>query len=267
MEVSPWILPDGFENADVNDFEGFIYLITNTITGRAYVGKKFTKSRVKGKMTQSNWPRYFGSSKDLKADIAEIGKGFFRREIISLHETRSATNYEETAEQFRRDVLKAKSPDGTPAYYNRSIMGKFFVARETHTHSPETRAKMSAAAKGKPKSAAHRAALSRTPSPETRAKLAKAQTGKKHSQAARDKIGAAHKGRIWTDESRARRAALRRATMESRLSPEKLNAIQTIRSSEESSTTLAERFGMASKTVRNIRNRISYDWLPDGPRA
>lgn len=84
--------------------------------------------------------------------------------------------------------------------------------------SPETRAKMSAVQKGKPKSAESRAKMSaakigkkRSPhSAETRAKMSTAHvgmTGKKQSSEARAKISAARKGKLKSAETRAKMSA------------------------------------------------------------
>lgn len=52
---------------------GYIYIITNLISGKKYVGKKkFCKDHEK----------YMGSSKWLKQDIKELGKDNFKKEII-----------------------------------------------------------------------------------------------------------------------------------------------------------------------------------------
>ena len=73
------------------DCVGFVYCITNTTTGRKYIGKKLAKfSRTKYKtVTQKNgkkvkkkirskvdsdWQDYYGSSEALTKDIEEIGR-------------------------------------------------------------------------------------------------------------------------------------------------------------------------------------------------
>ena len=72
---------------------GFVYLITNTTTGRMYVGKKlarFKRSRppLKGKKNkrrhtvESDWQDYYGSSDLLTEDVNKLGKEKFTREIL-----------------------------------------------------------------------------------------------------------------------------------------------------------------------------------------
>ena len=73
--------------------EAFVYVITNTVSGMLYVGKKLakfktTKPPLKGKKNkrrgtkESDWKEYFGSSDRLNADVEELGKDSFTREII-----------------------------------------------------------------------------------------------------------------------------------------------------------------------------------------
>ena len=54
---------------------------------------KGSKRRV---TSESDWKRYYGSSAELKQDVKEYGRDNFRREIISLHNTKGWVNYEET---------------------------------------------------------------------------------------------------------------------------------------------------------------------------
>ncbi|WP_115746949.1 hypothetical protein [Escherichia coli] len=129
--MSEWIYD---QTKCVTDYEGFVYKITNTVTGRKYIGRKYVYSRHKGKPPkEAKWRSYWGSCKELLADIKLLGEDKFKREIIHLCETRKDTNFLEVEEQFKREVLRAKLPDGTRAYYNGNIMSRFFVP------SPEAR--------------------------------------------------------------------------------------------------------------------------------
>lgn len=117
------------------DYRGFVYLITNLVTGQMYVGRKYTWVERKKKITkESDWKTYWGSSEHLKADIEKLGVENFKREILIWCTSTSETNYEEVAEQFRRNVLTARLPDGTPAYYNRSILSRYY-ARTIESYS------------------------------------------------------------------------------------------------------------------------------------
>ena len=105
---------------------GFVYLITNTKTGRMYVGKKlakFKRSRppLKGKKNkrrhtvESDWQDYYGSSDLLTEDVNTLGKEKFKREIIHLCKSKGECNYLEAKEQFARGVLESDD------YYNGHI--------------------------------------------------------------------------------------------------------------------------------------------------
>ena len=129
---NPWMYEGNpFTSDDIGDYYGFVYRITNTTSGKQYIGRKyFTQKRKpkggKRKVTsESDWKRYYGSSDDLKRDIREIGKDSFRREIISLHETLGKVNYEETKQLFLHNVLMESLDDGTPMYYNSNILGRY----------------------------------------------------------------------------------------------------------------------------------------------
>ena len=79
-----------FEETPSKEFEGFVYLITNTLNGKKYVGKKHFWTRRKQKKTgrrktlESNWRNYYGSCDPLAVDVKEMGKENFVREILYL---------------------------------------------------------------------------------------------------------------------------------------------------------------------------------------
>ena len=54
-----------------------------------------------------------------------LWKGKFFREILSLHTTLGKVNYEETKQLFLNNVLIEALDDGTPAYYNSNILGRY----------------------------------------------------------------------------------------------------------------------------------------------
>jgi hypothetical protein len=106
-----------------DQYEGFVYLITNTTTGQKYIGKKLakfktTKPPLKGKKNkrrgykESDWQTYYGSSDRLNADVASLGEDKFTREILYLCKSRAEMSYIEAREQFDRRVLE------TDEYYN-----------------------------------------------------------------------------------------------------------------------------------------------------
>ena len=132
---NPWTYQGTtFTSDDINDFFGFVYRITNLQDGRKYIGRKYFTQRRKprsGKSkrrvtSESDWKKYYGSSPELKEDVKRCGKSIFRREIISLHKTLGKTNYEETRQLFLNNVLTESLDDGTPAYYNSNVLGRYY---------------------------------------------------------------------------------------------------------------------------------------------
>ena len=131
--TNPWIYKGGvFNSDDIGDNYGFVYRITNTTSSKSYIGRKYFVQKRKprgGKRrvtTESDWKRYFGSSEELKQDIRELGEENFRREILSIHSTPGRVNYEETRQLFLNDVLTKTLTDGTPAFYNSNILGRYY---------------------------------------------------------------------------------------------------------------------------------------------
>ena len=111
---------------------GFVYLITNTISGRKYVGKKLSKfsktsykvvklkngkkkrKRIKSKV-DSDWQIYYGSNVELNKDVETLGVDKFTREILYYCKSKAECSYVEAREQFNRKVLE------TTDYYNGQI--------------------------------------------------------------------------------------------------------------------------------------------------
>ena len=129
---NPWYYQGtAFTSDDIGDFFGYVYRITNLQTGKQYIGRKYFTQRRKprgGKRkvtSESDWKNYYGSSKELKDDVKKFGRSIFRREIISLHKTLGKVNYEETKQLFLNNVLMEALDDGTPAYYNSNILGRY----------------------------------------------------------------------------------------------------------------------------------------------
>src|SRR6056300_187471 len=106
-----------------DEYEGFVYLITNLTDNRKYIGKKLakfktTKPPLKGKKNkrrgykESDWRDYWGSSDRLNADVKTLGEENFTREILYFCRSRAEMSYIEAREQFDRRVLE------TDEYYN-----------------------------------------------------------------------------------------------------------------------------------------------------
>lgn len=114
---------------------GFVYLITNLVTGRKYVGKKlfwFSKTSYKTvalkngtkkkkkvhTQIESDWKEYHGSSVDLCNDVSALGTNNFSRQILHLCYGKGDLSYMELREQMDRRVLE------TSDYYNGIIQVK-----------------------------------------------------------------------------------------------------------------------------------------------
>jgi hypothetical protein len=104
------------EESFLEDYQGFVYLITEKSTGKKYIGKKFfwkpktlpvTKTRKRKVKTrvQSDWMKYYGSSKELKEMVAEHGGDAYEREVLHLCRTKGECSYYEAKLQFQYDVL------------------------------------------------------------------------------------------------------------------------------------------------------------------
>ena len=121
-----------FTSDDIGDFFGYVYCITNLQSGKRYIGRKYFYSKRKprgGKRrvtSESNWKKYYGSSEELEGDRRLLGNSAFKREIISLHKTLGKVNFEETRQLFMNNVLTESLDDGTPAFYNSNILGRYY---------------------------------------------------------------------------------------------------------------------------------------------
>jgi hypothetical protein len=123
------------------DYYGFIYKITNLETGKYYIGKKAFFHNKKKKLTKkeiaeqtgpgrkattrvdqedSGWKSYWGSSKELIADVKKLGEDKFTRVILKFAKTKKQLTYYELESQILHNALF----DNTS--YNDNILGKFF---------------------------------------------------------------------------------------------------------------------------------------------
>jgi len=111
---------------------GFVYIITNTVSGRMYVGKKLARfkttryrmhtqkngkkvrKKIRGAVA-SDWQEYYGSSDQLNRDVGLLGREKFKREILYYCRSKAECNYIEAREQFARKVLESDQ------YYNGHI--------------------------------------------------------------------------------------------------------------------------------------------------
>jgi hypothetical protein len=122
-----------FEGKEVENLPehcvGFVYIITNQLSGRKYIGKKlakFSKTTVKTvkfkngnkrkrkirSKIDSDWREYYGSSPELLKDIEQLGAVNFTRQILYYCNSKAECSYIEAREQFARHVLESDE------YYN-----------------------------------------------------------------------------------------------------------------------------------------------------
>ena len=125
-----WIYEDTeFNPTDefLEEYQGFVYCLTEVSTGKKYIGKKFfwkpkilpkTKTRKRRVRTrvQSDWRDYYGSSEQVKT-LVEGGQGF-HREVLRLCKTKGECSYWELYEQMVNHVLLKEE------YYNEFVGAK-----------------------------------------------------------------------------------------------------------------------------------------------
>jgi len=114
------------------DCVGFVYIITNLVSGRKYIGKKLAKfakttykvvklkngtkkkKKIRSKI-DSDWQTYYGSNDELNKDVAALGADQFTREIMYYCRSKAECSYIEAREQFTHKVLESQE------YYNGQI--------------------------------------------------------------------------------------------------------------------------------------------------
>jgi hypothetical protein len=127
-----WLFESTLVESLPEDCVGFVYLITNTVSGRKYIGKKLAKfskttykvvklkngnkkrKKIRSKI-DSDWLTYYGSNDELNQDIQTLGQDNFKREILYYCNSKAQCSYIEAREQFRHQVLESD------AYYNGQI--------------------------------------------------------------------------------------------------------------------------------------------------
>jgi hypothetical protein len=124
-----WLYENKLFDETPEEFQGFVYCITELDTGKKYIGKKFfwkpktlpitktRKRRVKTRV-ESDWRKYYGSSKEVQSLVESKGEDNYKREILKLCKTKGECTYYEMKEQFDRNVLLSDE------YYNEFIGGK-----------------------------------------------------------------------------------------------------------------------------------------------
>lgn len=115
-EDSTWIYEGKCYRDTPEEYQGFVYMITELDTGKKYIGKKFfwkpkilptTKTRKRRIRTrvESDWRKYYGSSTEVQMLVEQKGVDKFRRDILKLCKTKGECSYYEAKLQFEYDVL------------------------------------------------------------------------------------------------------------------------------------------------------------------
>lgn len=121
-----WIYEDKPFIDTPDEYQGFVYCITELDTNKKYIGKKFfwrpktlpiTKSRKRRVKTrvESDWRDYFGSNVEVQRLVECKGPENYKREILKLCRTKGECSYYEAKLQFEYDVLLSDE------YYNKFI--------------------------------------------------------------------------------------------------------------------------------------------------
>jgi len=132
----PWLYNNKELNEVPDGYQGFVYLITNKLSGKRYIGKKnfffkqqktIQKNGVKKKKSikkESDWKSYYGSNDDLKNDVVLYGAEHFERVILHLCPSKALMGYLELREQIDHRVLE----------YSDKFYNKWISARITSNH-------------------------------------------------------------------------------------------------------------------------------------
>ena len=130
---NPWLFKGSpFLSENIDDLYGFVYCITNTDNDKKYIGRKYfwqhrkPRGKTRRVRSESDWKKYYGSSEELNEERRRLGNSAFRREILSVHESKGRVNFEETRQLFLHSVLTEALDNGEPKYYNSNILGRYY---------------------------------------------------------------------------------------------------------------------------------------------
>lgn len=176
---------------------GFIYITTNMINGKKYIGQK---------MFREDWQYYLGSGKLLKQAIKKYGSKNFNKEILAIVYSK------EELDKLEIEFIKNHNAVESKGYYNISHGGSSPMAG-LHM-SDENKLKMSKVQKGKIKTDTTRQKLrelnigennpnyGKITSQDTKLKMSEANKGRKHSKESLIKMSEFQKGKTISIETK-----------------------------------------------------------------
>ena len=111
-----WTFNNKEYNITPEEYQGFVYQLTEIHTNKKYIGKKnfwkpktlpITKTRKRRVRTriESNWKEYYSSSNEVCQLVEQYGKERFKREILKLCKTKGEMSYYEAKLQFDHNVM------------------------------------------------------------------------------------------------------------------------------------------------------------------
>ena len=182
------------------EYIGYIYLTTNLINGKVYVGQQTTNTK-----------NYYGSGNLIKLALSKYGIHNFKKEILCYCSTVSDLNESE------RFYISKYNSTNKKIGYNIAIGGTdgTMLGRK---HSELTKHKISQSHTGKILSDEHKKKLSESKkgkklpkrTDEFKQKLRLANLGKKHTKESKNKMSQSHKGKRLTEKTKYKMSEIKK---------------------------------------------------------
>jgi len=244
-----------FNEIEIINPYGFIYITTNLINGKKYIGQK---------VFNKYWQKYLGSGVLLTRSIKKYGRENFSREIISISYSKEELNL------LEEEIIKFHNAVNSDNYYNINNGGnsmffgipktiehkqKISESRKGYRHSDEAKLKMSENTKGnkateetKKKMSDARKGVNK--SDKMRIKLSKSKINHIVSLETRNKIRESLKGNIMSEETKKKMSDTHR-----KLSDEQVNEIrEKYATGKYKQRELVEEYLIGATAINNIIN-------------
>lgn len=221
-----------------------VYLIEHLESGRRYVGSAvLLKKRWKEHLRQLTENRHH--SRFLQRAWNKYGESAFRFSVILYCDKPNLLMYEQALIDFY-----------SPEYNSAPTAGSQLGFR----HSPESRAKLSIAAKRTRNFTGHKH------TEETKRRISQSRIGKGGGPMSADrraKIGAAHKGRVVTEEQRRKISATLTGTSTGRgsLSEDQVREVRRLRESGLGKIRIGKSMGISIHAADAVIGRHAYLWV------